>query len=711
MAVAATRESPVRPLAETILRPYAQIIFSRDLVVGLLVLGAIASTPRLALATLAAVIVAAAVSLLFGLGLRSVREGGGGLHRCAHHAGPGHVRARFGIADRAASVRDAVLSPVRGLVSIGLRRPRLAGPCAAVRRRHMDRPPGLRRAMPEGNSILPLLQPAAWLPTSWLGPSLLDLPAALVFGHGQMTGLLMLLAILVHSRIGFLLAMLGAVAVAALGLWLRHGQPWSATDLTAAFNGMLAALAIGGVWFVPQPSSMILATASARADHPGVLRLVSAARAAHAAGSSRCHSCSRCNCFSPPRACESRIAGRVRRSRPTIPRKHCLGIWCASDASATWRGLPFRLPFRGEWFVSQGHDGEHTHQGLWRHGLDFEGRTPDGKSHTGDGKELRDYVCYGLPVGRARRGHGRAGRGRRGRQPTGRDEHARELGQRRRHPARDQPVLGVCAPATQEHPRESRRRGDPGHGHRTLRKLRAGRPSRTCTSRFSGSKLLGSSTIAFDFGDVVVRRNDELRLETHTVPDEGAFVRPAQRDDGLARSMSLTPGDVFDLTHKESERTERAKVDVNLAGERALVSPDARLVFDAYDNGLVFLDYSGSTESLLRFLLLAWARLPFDPSPRITWVDTLSRRLFMPRWRRAMADLWIVLVPEFGKLDVSYTSTREPGKVLVEGRAEAWTAKSVLSLSGGEHTITIHHGSTTSTIVMKKVEDDQGAKP
>jgi murein DD-endopeptidase MepM/ murein hydrolase activator NlpD len=524
-----------------------------------------------------------------------------------------------------------------------------------------------------------------------------------------MTGLLMLLAILVHSRIGLLLAMLGAGAVAVLRVWLRDGQPWSATDLTAAFNGMLAALAIGGVWFVPQPSSMLLATASA-----ALTTLVSYALFPLLGPLTL-------PVLSLPFVLTVQLvltAARMREQdrwpRSTIPADHpeeALSrhlVRIRRFGNLAW--LPFRLPFRGEWFVSQGHDGEHTHQGLWRHGLDFEGRTPDGKSYTGDGKELRDYVCYGLPVVAAGAGtvalvEDGVADNRPGEMNTQENwgnavviQHGTNL-------------FSVCAHLQ---PKSIRVKvGDvvtPG--------MDIGRCGNSGRSPFphlhfqiQRSKLLGSSTIAFDFGDVVVRRNDELRLETHTVPDEGAFVRPAQRDDGLARSMSFSPGDIFDLTHKESGRTERAKVDVNLAGERALVSPEARLVFDAYDNGLVFLDYSGSTESLLRFLLLAWARLPFDPSPRITWADTLSRRLFMPRWRRTMADLWIVLVPEFGKLDVSYTSSRETGKVLVEGRAEAWTAKSAISLNGTEHTITIHHGSTTSTIVMKKVNDDPGVKP
>jgi murein DD-endopeptidase MepM/ murein hydrolase activator NlpD/membrane protein implicated in regulation of membrane protease activity len=499
-----------------------------------------------------------------------------------------------------------------------------------------------------------------------------------------------------------LLALLGAAAVACLRLWLRDGQPWSATDITAAFNGILAALAIGGLWFVPQPSSMLLATASAAVSAlltyalfpllgpwslpvlslPFVLTVHLVLTAA-------------------------RIRQHDRWPRSTIPAdrpeealsRHLVRM--RRFGNLAW--LPFRLPFRGEWFVSQGHDGQHTHRGPWRHGLDFEGRTPEGKAHTGDGRELRDYVCYGLPVVAAGAGtvalvEDGVADNRPGEINTQESwgnavviQHGTSL-------------FSVCAHLQ---PKSIRVKvGDvvtPG-----MEIGRCGSSGRSPVPHLhfqvQRSRLLGSPTIAFDFGDVVVRRDDELRLEPHTVPREDAFVRPAQRDDALARTMSWNPGMAFDLVHRETGRTERAKVEVNLAGTRALVSAKARLVFDCYDNGLVLLDYSGSTDSLLRLLLLGWARLPFDPAARISWTDALSRRLFMPRWRRALADLWIVLVPEFGKLDVTYTMTRETGQVLVEGRAEAWRARSQLSLTGGEHTIAVEHDGTTSTIVMKKAE-------
>jgi hypothetical protein len=163
----------------------------------------------------------------------------------------------------------------------------------------------------------------------------------------------------------------------------------------------------------------------------------------------------------------------------------------------------------------------------------------------------------------------------------------------------------------------------------------------------------------------------------------------------------------FELKDKISGRTEIVKVEIDLQGTRILRSPRGRLVFDVYDNGLVLLDLSGGADSLLRFLLLAFARLPFDPAPSLRWRDTLSRRLFMPRWLRAIADLWIVVVPEWSKLDVEYMMRREEGQVRLEGRAETWHATAILSLSGKGHTLEIEHEGVHTELTMTRLESDE----
>ncbi|MBN2577211.1 MAG: urea transporter [Deltaproteobacteria bacterium] len=694
-----------RVAAEVMLRPYAQILFSRDIGVGLLVLAAIACTPRLALATLAAIAIAGLGTLLFGLGGRTLREGGIGciavlttlaLAVFAPGGGPPVALVIF------AALLSLLFAASFQAVFANVALPTHALPfIAATWLVHLA-----ARAMPEAGSMAALAEPAAWLPRAWLQPSWLDIPAALVFGHGKATGSLIAAALLLHSRIGFLLACVGGLVVAGLRFWLRDPAAWSLMDITAFFNGILAALAIGGVWFVPQPSSLLLAAVSA-----GVSALVSYALFPVLGTWSL-------PVISLPFVVTVHLvltAARMRQHdrwpRSTVPGDrpeealaHHL-VRMRRFGNLAW--LPFRLPFRGEWFVSQGHDGQHTHQGLWRHGLDFEGRTPDGKAHTGEGKELRDYVCYGLPVVAAGAGTVTLVEDGIPDNPVGEINTQDNWGNAVviQHGAN---LFSVCAHLL---PKSIRVKvGDvvtPG-----MEIGRCGNSGRSPIPhlhfQIQRSRPLGSPTIAFDFGDVMVRRGAELEIGTHTVPSEGWFVRPVQRDDALARAMSWSPGTQFELVQGGNDRTEIAKVEVDLRGKRSLRSPRARLDFDAYDNGLVLVDYSGAADSLLRYLLLAFARLPFDPSPSLAWTDALSRRLFMPRWRRSLADLWIVLAPEFGKLDVAYSMRREAGAVRVEGKAETWQSTAVLSLEGKTHTIQIEHGGIRTSLLMKRLVPGYG---
>jgi urea transporter/murein DD-endopeptidase MepM/ murein hydrolase activator NlpD len=60
--------------------------------------------------------------------------------------------------------------------------------------------------------------------------------------------------------------------------------------------------------------------------------------------------------------------------------------------------LPFVLPFWGEWKVTQGHDGKFTHQGDWRHAWDFEVTDEERLTYSGDGNSREDYYAYNKPV-------------------------------------------------------------------------------------------------------------------------------------------------------------------------------------------------------------------------------------------------------------------------------------------------------------------------
>ncbi len=56
------------------------------------------------------------------------------------------------------------------------------------------------------------------------------------------------------------------------------------------------------------------------------------------------------------------------------------------------------LPVFGEWKISQGFDGEHTHKDEWRFAWDFVIEDDKGNEFNGTGNAPEDYYCYNTPV-------------------------------------------------------------------------------------------------------------------------------------------------------------------------------------------------------------------------------------------------------------------------------------------------------------------------
>lgn len=57
-----------------------------------------------------------------------------------------------------------------------------------------------------------------------------------------------------------------------------------------------------------------------------------------------------------------------------------------------------KLPFFGSWMVNQAHNGEYTHKGEWAHAWDFVIVDSDGKQFRNEGLIPDDYFCYGKNV-------------------------------------------------------------------------------------------------------------------------------------------------------------------------------------------------------------------------------------------------------------------------------------------------------------------------
>jgi len=60
--------------------------------------------------------------------------------------------------------------------------------------------------------------------------------------------------------------------------------------------------------------------------------------------------------------------------------------------------FPFKLPFWGEWTVSQAHNGAYTHKDDWRHAWDFVITGQNGKTFTNEGLNCKDFFAYNKNV-------------------------------------------------------------------------------------------------------------------------------------------------------------------------------------------------------------------------------------------------------------------------------------------------------------------------
>lgn len=220
--------------------------------------------------------------------------------------------------------------------------------------------------------------------------------AAMVFQNSDLTGVLVYVALVLSSPLGGLMATLGYAAGAStlfmLGLPVGvEGTGW------CGYNFLLAGVALGAGYHVPNRSSLVLAALGAAvtalfavalgllfgwlAASPGalpynlvVLGTMATLRLVPGAGGLL---------VSPWTALQPEgVARMVQIMRLRFPHFYQPALF---------------LPCAGETLVTQGFDGKLTHQGAWRHALDFEAPDAAGSCGTGDGP-LHNFAIYGAAV-------------------------------------------------------------------------------------------------------------------------------------------------------------------------------------------------------------------------------------------------------------------------------------------------------------------------
>lgn len=221
--------------------------------------------------------------------------------------------------------------------------------------------------------------------------------SVIFFQNNIFTGMIIAVGLLIHSRIAFSLSIIGYLT--AYSFYRFAGIDIAVfLQFHAGFNYIIVAMALGAHYTIPSWSSYalaIVATLCCVLVGLGVNDLMG-----HIGVPS----------YSLAFVLVVLLTLLALRQRPLnkfpelVLLQYCSpekNLYKQQNNTARLKNLvyyPIRFPFFGEWMVSQGYDGTHTHKGEWSKALDFVLVDDELKQNKSEGNYKEDYYCYGKPI-------------------------------------------------------------------------------------------------------------------------------------------------------------------------------------------------------------------------------------------------------------------------------------------------------------------------
>ncbi len=511
---------------------------------------------------------------------------------------------------------------------------------------------------------------------TWISLLLRSL-AATFFQTDLLAGLLVLAGLLWWSRWSAVLACAGFSAGALTWLALG-GSPSELHTHLLGFNFVLSAIAIGGTWLVLRPASLLLALAASvtSAVVAAALTALLQALALPVLAAPFLLVTQLVLLVSTLPARSARDGLQVVPGDPASPESNARGA-AASSRSLIGAGVPLLfLPVLGRWQVTQGHHGEHTHQGAWAHAWDLEVVDEQGRAFRGSGLQPADYYAYGAPV--VAPADGRVVRvvDHLPDNPIGGVDTTNNWG--------NQLVLwhtgnlysALC------HLQPGSTTVSPGNEIRAGQLLgRVGSSGRSPVPhlhfQLQVAAEMGSATCPCQLIHYLVAGCGGARYVTRGTPGQGDLITALTADERIGTAVGLDPGRCWhwdvqrggdhskEIWHSEIDPLGRRRLVATHGTNGATVSAEVPFYLDRHH--LQLGDLSGEGGSLLALLSLGLPRLPFLATEAVSWTDEPGCHAILPRPGRLLHELalpWRTL---------SATRTLSRCRCSTDGRIEVTT--------------------------------------
>lgn len=248
-----------------------------------------------------------------------------------------------------------------------------------------------------GNQMLHLFQTLDTLPLHQMVDIYLRSVSSIFFQDNLIAGLFIAIALLICSRIAFSLSVIGFLSAYVFAKFSGSAAA-SITYYNIGANYMMVAIAIGGFFVIPSKYSYLWTVLLVPLTSLVLLFL------------SKMLGFLQLPVFSLPfslvvilfvyflilRTTPSKL--KLTPYQYYSPEINLYTFQNNQERLANLLYYPLHLPFWGEWTVTQGHNGKHTHKGDWGKAFDFALCDDTSKTYSSNGKLCENYYCYNKPI-------------------------------------------------------------------------------------------------------------------------------------------------------------------------------------------------------------------------------------------------------------------------------------------------------------------------
>lgn len=479
--------------------------------------------------------------------------------------------------------------------------------------------------------------------------------SAIVFQYNDLAGILIALALLLHSRMAFALSVYGF----AIGYGFYHFFQGDFRPLVYSyigFNFILSAIALGGYFIVPSWRSHLLLLFII----PVTALLLSALYSLFGFFSLPLYSLPfNVIVLLTLGALQMRWASRgleiVQLQQHTPEANHYKTVYY-SKRFAGQLYYHLYLPVMGEWHVPQGYNGGLTHREGWQHALDFDVRDEQGRTFGGMGLSLRDYYCYELPVLAPAAGYVTTVK-------DGVPDNAigdANLGENWGNTIIIRHAEGLYSKLSHLKPGSLKvKEGQYVQSGELIASCgSSGRsPEPHLHFQAQATPYIGSQTLAYPLAYFLSKSSEgAYRFHSFETPAEGATVRNIIPTPALAAAFDFIPGKTFTWHIEEEEKKYQQHwiAGVDAANRRYIYCKDTGATAYCYNDGTLFYftDFYGTRHSFLHQFYLAF------------------QRVLLGRYRGAVLSDWLLPQHFFSPLLMGLQDFAAPFYHFLQGRYE-----------------------------------------